>query len=52
MSGLILKLERARRDLLSGLLTKSETIQLRREIVVMLNIGNKMLPGIAPLSRC
>ena len=48
MSGLILKLERARRDLLSGLLTKSETIQLRREIVVMLNIGNKMLPGIAP----
>jgi len=45
LSGLILKLERARRDLLSGLLTKSETIQLRREIVVMLNIGNKMLPG-------
>jgi dedicator of cytokinesis protein 3 len=45
LSGLILKLERARRDLLSGLLTKSETIQLRREIAVMLNIGNKMLPG-------
>lgn len=45
MSGLILKLERARRDLLSGLLTKSETGQLRREIVIMLNIGNKMLPG-------
>jgi dedicator of cytokinesis protein 3 len=45
LSGLILKLERARRDLLSGLLTKSETIQLRREIVVMLNVGNKMLPG-------
>lgn len=48
MSGLILKVERARRDLLSGLLTKSETIQLRREIVVMLNIGNKMLPGPVP----
>ena len=45
LSGLILKLERARRDLLSGLLTKSETIQLRREMVVMLNVGNKMLPG-------
>lgn len=45
LSDLILKLERARRDLLSGLLTKSETIQLRREIVAMLNIGNKMLPG-------
>ena len=45
LSGLIVKLERARRDLLSGLLTKSETIQLRREIVVMLNVGNKMLPG-------
>jgi len=45
LSGLVLKLERARRDLLSGLLTKFETMQLRREIVVMLNIGNKMLPG-------
>lgn len=45
LSGLIVKLERARRDLLSGLLTKSETTQLRREIVVMLNIGNKMIPG-------
>lgn len=45
LSSLILKLERARRDLLSGLLTKSETMYLRREIVVMLNIGNKMLPG-------
>lgn len=51
LSGLLVKLERARRDLLSGLLTKSETIQLRREIVVMLNIGNKMLPGISPYLR-
>jgi dedicator of cytokinesis protein 3 len=49
LSDLILKLERARRDLLSGLLTKSETIQLRREMVLMLNVGNKMLPGIFSL---
>lgn len=48
LSRLILKLERARRDLLSDLLTKSETVQLRREVVVMLNIGNKMLPGTFP----
>lgn len=47
MSDVILKLERARRDLLSGLLTKSETVHLRREIVTMLNVGNKMLPGSA-----
>ena len=46
LSDLIVKLERARRDLLSGLLTKFETIQLRREIVVMLNVGNRMLPGL------
>jgi dedicator of cytokinesis protein 3 len=45
LSTVILKLERARRDLLSGLLTKSETIQLRREIVAMLNVGNKLVPG-------
>jgi dedicator of cytokinesis protein 3 len=48
LSRLILKLERARCDLLSDLLTKSETVQLRREVVVMLNIGNKMLPGKFP----
>jgi len=46
LSKLIMKLERARRDLLSGLLTKCETVQLRREIVNMLNIGNRMLPGL------
>jgi dedicator of cytokinesis protein 3 len=45
LSNLIMKLERARRDLLSGLLTKCETVQLRREIVNMLNVGNRMLPG-------
>ena len=49
LSNLIVKLERARRDLLSGLLTKFETVQLRREIVVMLNVGNRMLPGCTSL---